>query len=205
MASTHPSTSMGEHPRSDEIKKAITRSLHLVTPWLGEVYRAANPKRANKANLLDGIGAQKTGGRWNRIGSPPTVYFSLQPEVAIKEMLAANRRAGLRDSVSLPCVLTAVAVNLQTVLDLRDARIKTLLNVRTNQMRSEDWRLRQDRGTESLTQAIGRLAREASIEALLVPSSPVANGTNLVVFRECVTHPEDALAIVNEDKLPPSP
>jgi hypothetical protein len=45
-----------------------------------------------------------------------------------------------------------------------------------------DWESEQEAGNEALTQAIGRLAFEEELEALIVPSSRVVGGKNLVLF-----------------------
>jgi hypothetical protein len=71
-------------------------------------------------------------------------------------------------------------------------------------MLEEPWWLLQDQGREALTQAVGRLARDAGLVGLIVPSAARARGANVVVFPDRLV-PADRLAIVNADRLPPPP
>lgn len=46
----------------------------------------------------------------------------------------------------------------------------------------EDWRALQNRGSESISQAVGRAAYKVGLEGLLVPSLAAPGGGNLVAF-----------------------
>ena len=69
-------------------------------------------------------------------------------------------------------------------------------------MLSEPWREEQNIGREALTQAIGRLAYDLDIQALLVPSAARRSGSNLIVFPANCDLPRSWLRIVNRDELP---
>jgi hypothetical protein len=56
-----------------------------------------------------------------------------------------------------------------------------------------------------LTQAIGRLAYNAELEGLLVPSAARKGGVNLIVFPANVEPPGSWIKIVNKGQLPPLP
>ena len=66
---------------------------------------------------------------------------------------------------------------------------------------SGDWQDTQDKGQEALTQAIGRLAREAGFQGVQFPSAVKEGGSNVVLFRDRV--PGDRLQIIRKEKLPP--
>jgi hypothetical protein len=72
-------------------------------------------------------------------------------------------------------------------------------------MLAEPWRQRQKEGREALTQAIGRLAYEANLEGILVPSAACATGSNLVLFPANFDPPKSWLRIINKEDLPRPP
>ena len=98
------------------------------------------------------------------------------------ESLAQHRHYGIPDADALPRILLAIDARLGACVDLTDGRARRTLRVSRRRMRNEPWRRKQNAGREALTQAIGRAAFEAGLEALLVPSAAVAGGSNLLVF-----------------------
>jgi hypothetical protein len=60
-----------------------------------------------------------------------------------------------------------------------------------------------DKGREALTQAIGRIAFEAGLEALFVPSAQARKGKNLVVVLDNLQK-TSSLTIQNVGKLLPA-
>lgn len=78
---------------------------------------------------------------------------------------------------------TFVALNLTFVrlLDLTNEDVRRRVKV-SEQMLSEDWRKQNDAGQESLTQSLGRAAREEGLEAILVPSAADPSGKNIAWF-----------------------
>lgn len=63
-----------------------------------------------------------------------------------------------------------------------------------------DWQEAQDKNSEGITQAIGRLAWESKIEAIFVPSARLKNEKNLVIFPGLVKKPS-FMKIINRKQL----
>jgi RES domain-containing protein len=96
--------------------------------------------------------------------------------------------------------LVACRADLQRILDLGDRRVRRLLGASLKQLTDEPWRAVQHGGQEALTQAIGRLAREAGFHGLLAPSAARPKAMNLVLFPERVAAGQ--LAVVHPEKFP---
>lgn len=71
-------------------------------------------------------------------------------------------------------------MKLTKVLDLTDPDIRLAIGVTESDLKME-WDEVQRAGGEAHTQSIGRLAREAGFEAIIVPSAR-HSGANLVVL-----------------------
>ncbi len=190
------------HPESARLSRAIARCVPLSRGFSGIVYRAASVRRANATDLVAGMGAPVTGGRWTSPALCRAVYASLDETTALDESRQQNVRQGVQPWMALPLVLTALEVDLAHVLDLTDGPVRKRLEVSRNRMRLEPWFTIQNQGQEALTQAIGRLARQQGFVALLVPSVVRASAANIVIFPDRFKAP-DRLAIVNPDRLPP--
>jgi hypothetical protein len=96
--------------------------------------------------------------------------------------------------------LAACYVQVSRVLDLSDAAVRRLLSVKAQQLKTEPWRAEQHAGREALTQAIGRVAREAYFQGLLTMSARRQLGRNLTLFRERVTHAE--VQVIHPESFP---
>lgn len=158
---------------------------------------------ATEQELLSGVGSQTHGGRW----SPPgfrAVYGCLDAETSFSESLAHSRYFGIPVEESLPVATAAVRVSLQQVVNLREAKIRRELGVSLKRMLDEDWRKEQEQGREALTQAIGRAAYEARLEAILVPSSARKTASNIVVFPQNLDQ-SSILQPINPQRLPHTP
>jgi RES domain-containing protein len=151
--------------------------------------------------LLTGVGALHAGGRWHPIGAFEAVYASLDPETAMAESLASFRRFGWADRDAMPKTINAVVANLHRVLDLTDGRLRQRLGVSESRILQERWWERAAQAEEALTQAIGRVAWELSLEGLLVPSAARRRGKGIVYFPSRKL-PESTLEIVHADQLP---
>jgi RES domain-containing protein len=165
------------------------------------VYRFAAPRWATARELLTGAGALQAGGRWHPIGLCRAVYASLDPETALAESLAHFRRFQLAIRDAMPRTLNAVAVQLHQVLDLTDGRIRQRLGLSWDRILSERWWEREAEDEEALTQALGRVAWEAALEGLLVPSAARKDGVGLVYFPDH-KHPASTLEILHAEELP---
>jgi filamentous hemagglutinin len=188
------------HPESDLLFTAIDRCLVHAIPWRGELFRFTDMTWANLHDLATGRGAFLAGGRWNPKNGFAALYLSTRPETALAEALAQRRYQNVPDSEATPLVLTAFQVVLQQILDLTAVHIRNILQVTAEQLKAP-WRRTQNQGREALTQAIGRLTREAGFEGLLVPSAPLSGGTNLITFpkRELIG---SSVEVVNPERFP---
>jgi RES domain-containing protein len=176
---------MPEHPRTAELRDAMQICLPLAVTWSGTIFRYTNVRYANRTDLLSGAGSRRCGQRWNPPGIFNCVYGSLEPHTATAEALQMSTAFGIPPSKMRPRVFVAIDLQLQAVLDLREPRILATLAVTEKQLVSIDWLSAQDAGEEPLTQAIGRIAWEAKLEGLLVPSARVVGAGNLVLFPGC--------------------
>jgi RES domain-containing protein len=196
---------MAQHPDSDKLARALERCLGLAGQWTGELYRSASPRYANKDDIITGAGSRTAGARWNPPGSFSTVYASLDVETALAEALAHFRHYGLRISKAMPRVLVSLEVKLRRVFDLTDGGVRRALGVSEKRFLVEPWREEQRRGREALTQAVGRLAYDADLEGLLVPSAARKGGVNLIIFPANLDPPKSWLRIINKGELPRRP
>jgi hypothetical protein len=119
------------------------------------------------------------------------------------EALAHFRRFGFPLRSAMPRVFAALKVKLNRMLDLRLGTVRTILKVSGARLSAEEWWEMQKRGREALTQAIGRLAWEARIEGLLVPSAARRGGSNLIAFPANFDPPSSWVKILNPAELPP--
>lgn len=116
---------------------------------------------------MDTEGSQLYGGRYNPKGAFGALYFGQGRDICLAEVRKATAGRALG-----PFVLASVAVDLQRVLDLTDQAVLHRLDLPPEDLVGPDW---------APTQELGRLARQAGFEGLLVPSA-AAPGTNLVLF-----------------------
>jgi RES domain-containing protein len=193
---------MKKHRESDRLQKAFAKCLAHLSQWKGELFRSASPRYANKGDIITGVGSKIAGARWNPPGAFHTVYGSLDVEAAVAEALAHFRHFALPVSKAMPRVIVALEAKLQRVLDITKGATRRVLGVSTERMLEEPWREEQKKGREALTQAIGRLAFEASFEELLVPSAARRGGVNLIIFPANLDSPISWLRILNKDELP---
>jgi RES domain-containing protein len=169
--------------------------------WAGTVYRATGPEYANRRDLLSGEGTKCFGGRWTPPTSFATVHASLDVKTALAESLGTQQQYGVSVAARLPLTLVAISVRLQRLIDLTDDHVLGELNLTRQNLLRCRWRESMDKRREALTQAVGRIAFEAGLEGLLVPSAQVRKSKNLVVFPENL-HKHSYLKIQNLDKLP---
>ena len=185
------------HKDSARLKTRLQKLLPQAIAWSGVGYRSASTKYANSTDITTGIGSMKSGGRWNPLGSFPTVYLSRELETAFKESFAHLSYFGFEPHMALPRTFAAVQLKLHRILDLTDPNILKSLKVSRRSLVKQDWRKIQDADGEALTQAIGRLAYELGYEGILAPSAPARGGTNLVYF------PSSLLATSRTEVLKP--
>ena len=156
------------------VKPLTAHARHVIGVW----YRCVETSYAHE--IVSGEGARLHGGRWNPRDSFCTVYLSDRPETALEEYLARARRMKWPDHKSMPMVMAGVEVSASQVLDLRISDVATVLEPFL-QAEPQHWRAIQA-GGESVSQSIGRAARECRLQGLLAESQQVEDGLNLVLF-----------------------
>ncbi|MBX3397698.1 MAG: RES family NAD+ phosphorylase [Gemmataceae bacterium] len=185
------------------VEQLIARLERLLPVGFGSVtYRSSTPKYATEADLLTGEGSRRTGGRWNPKGIA-AVYTSLTPETAMAETLAHNRYNALPIEDTMPRVFVAIAVNLESVVDLRDGAVRRRLQVSETKVLTVDWRAELYAGREPITQRLGRAVHATGREGLIVPSAADPDGYNLVVFPDHVL-PTSTVTLLHADRLGPA-
>lgn len=169
------------HARSAELAAAMARAAALAATWEGEFYRSCKVRYARSADLVSGAGSLRWGGRWSGPGVARVVYGSTTPEAAVAESLAGLRRAGIEPARAAPFVIAAVRARF-AALDLTAGKVLDALGLTAEALAADRWWQAQDRGVESLTQALGRATFEAGLGGLRVASRAVPGAVNLVVF-----------------------
>lgn len=180
------------HPEFDRILEAMKACQGVA--WGGIGYRSVVPRYATSPELIDGVGSQRFGARWNTKGEFRVVYASLDEMTAMLESTSYNRHYGIPVHQAFPRVFAAIEFRLGPVLMLNDTGVQSRLGLTAAQLVREPWRELQDRGQEVLTQAVGRAAWTLRFEGLMVPSSENPVGLNVVVFNDFV--PFDRMKIL---------
>ena len=174
-------TSPPNHP---DWPRSLSTAAALAQPWAGDAFRFGSFDYLQPDEIVSGIGSALHGARWNAAGSPPTLYASLSRPVASAECDATAAYYGLAHLTRSPLVAVTLQVSLQAVLDLSTPKKQRAAGLDLGAALAEDWRKAVALGQEAATQALGRAAREAGLEGLLVPSVQMPDGVNLVCFRE---------------------
>ena len=152
----------------------------------GLLYRALNPIYAREP--LSGAGAEKYGGRFNRIGRP-ALYTSLHPDTALRE---ANQVGTLQ-----PTTLVAYDADIAPLLDGRDPKALTPFGLEPADLNDPAWRDRMLRREAVPTQELAEAAIGDGYAGILVPSfarGARPDAINLVLWRW-----DGALRLVDDD------
>ncbi len=177
--------------------KAIKASRITVT-----AYRSTTPGYANVDDLITGEGSRLHGSRWNPPGIA-AVYASFTPATAMEESLAHFRYYGIPFHAAMPRVFVAIKAQLSKVLDLTEGVNRQRLQIAESRLLGCDWRKDMAGGSDALSQRVGRAAKAAGVEAVVVRSAEYKNGRNLVVFPENLRK-SSQLTILDPGKLSPS-
>ncbi len=115
------------------------------------------------ANPLDTSGTRLSGGRYNPRWEFEALYGSWSRELCLRD------RDGDREDARAH--VAALDVQLEQVLDLSNPFVRMSFLLREEDLTGDEW---------ELTGRIGRVARDAGFEALLVPTNH--GGRSIVVF-----------------------
>jgi RES domain-containing protein len=136
-----------------------------------------------RGQALSAEGCELYGGRYNPKGAFGAPYCGQTPAVCSAEVRRAT--AG---RMATRFVLVSVNVERRRILDFTDQAILERLGLRSEDLARLDW---------TLTQELGRLARQAGFEALLVPSA-AGPGSNLVLFLDRLGPASSVLLVAAE-------
>jgi RES domain-containing protein len=195
-------TPMKSHPEAERLEALFRTLTPKARPVQQTFFRVVAIEYANSRDLLSGEGTRRFGGRWTPPESFETTHASFDPQTALAESLGIQHAYGIPDADRLPLALVAVDCRLQAVLDLTDRVTLGELALTRRRLLRCRWRASMERGREALTQAVGRVAHAAGLEALVVSSAVRRKGKNLIVFPGRLRR-GSSLAIRNVDKLPP--
>lgn len=187
----------------EELFERIAACLSSPAKLRASAFRSAGVKYANEGDMISGSGASYNGGRWN----PPgilAVYASLDPVTAVKESYQEFLKFGFAPASIQPRVMAGIELNVSTLLDLTNSSIRRKIGFTYTELVTEDWHTILSEGDESWTQAIGRGAKIAGFEGLLVPSARNRRGENVVIFPENLTSKSVCKLMATKD-LPPHP
>lgn len=129
-------------------------------------------------------GALKHGGRYNPRREFGALYLSKSLDACRAEM---QRRPGVR----VRYWHARIRVRVAKALDLTDPSTRDKLGIAKEDLVSDDW---------TFTQDLGKAARRAGFDALVVPSA-VGDHQNLVVFRDLLADDETA----ETERVEPAP
>ena len=166
-------------------------------------FRSTGVKYANEGDMISGNGASYNGGRWNPRGIL-AIYASLDPVTAVKESFQEFLKYGFSTASIKPRVMAGLELNVSAILDLTNPSIRKTIGFTYTELISEDWHAIQSEGEEAWTQAIGRGAKTAGFEGLLVPSARNRRGVNVVIFPDNL-RPKSTCKLMSSKDLPPHP
>ena len=122
---------------------------------------------------LSGAGAERHGGRWNRVGQP-TLYFSADHATAVAEF---------HQDVVRPGTLAAYDLHGEAIIDLTDAAVRQLLGIADTDLTANWETIVALRRGEPPGWRIADRVIAGGAHGALVPSAVHAGGTNLVLWR----------------------
>lgn len=121
------------------------------------------------------------GGRYNKANTFEAFYIASSPDTTLYELrVIAPKRPPQRTK---PLITFTIDVDLQATVDLTNAANVNALALAPADLLVE-WKAILIAGNVPITHDIGQAARDADVEALIVPSARKLGATNLVIFRD---------------------
>ena len=180
----------------------MQEAARLAAPFSGVCFRNVAQRFATRRDVPSAQGSVLSGGRYNFRATYPVLYLSCDIHTCVEEATKSFTQAGASVAQALPRTIIGVEVHLARVLDLTDLSVLRLLGITRLRLIRTDWVTSQDiDGREAVTQKIGRLARDAGLEAVLAPSAALPRtGKNLCVFTDQLL-PISLLRAINVRRL----
>jgi RES domain-containing protein len=183
----------------------LGRKIHnvsnLAVGFDGTCFRNVPQQYATQQEIISSQGSLENGGRFNFRQKFGILYLSCDPHTCLEETIHAAIDAGFSGVARrFPRTIVGVKVRLSKVLDLTEHRIRRKIGITKAILTETDWeQIQEVDRQEAITQAIGRFAKEAGFEAILVPSS-VWSGKNLNIFPDNLLASSE-VSVVNAQKL----
>jgi len=186
------------HPRYAELVYRLGTIVPKPHAWQSITFRSVELEHATPKEIISGEGSLRHGGRWNAPETFPVIYSSTRPGTAVEEAFRLAADYELSPDDLKPRITCGIASDLARVIDLTRSALPTWLKLA--EWMFEDFSGINRSGFETLCQAFGRAARNSGISALLCPSVRVAEGINLVVFRDRLRKAE-MVQLLGEEEL----
>ena len=183
----------------EHLEERIHKAVDLAIGFEGACFRAVSQRFASQRDIISSEGSKKYGGRFNFKGTFEVLYLSCDAHTCIEEVTRATEAAKFNVAESLPRTIVGIKLKLSRILDLTNSKVRRAIGIRKSVLIEKDWEQTQGVNVEAITQSIGRFAKEAGFEAILVPSA-VWKGVNLDIFRDNQL-PSPQLSVVNLDSL----
>lgn len=153
------------------LQQRIPQTLKLAVEFKGVVFRNSPQRYATEQGVISTAGSRMVGGRYNVPHEFGVLYLSCDVHTCTEELEFAARNEGAKVEEKLPRTFTGIKVELEKVLDLTDAGVRRKLGITKKVLVETNWLKENSEGKEATTQVIGRVAKGAGFEALLVPSA----------------------------------
>jgi len=148
----------------------------------GRAVRLVDEEWSSCDDVVSGVGAYLSGGRYNAPKSFCAVYLTENAQVGLAEVaypLSAGGSFDLNGAARLTVV--PVSFKLLRVLDLCDYRVRIALGTDRDEI-LQDFGLYEARGVLAPTQTLGKVAYRMGWSAIKYPSKHEPAVCNLVVF-----------------------
>lgn len=184
-----------------ELSGKMRDALQWAAPFSGVCFRNVTVEFANTRDFLSAKGSFGAGRRFNYKRSFEVLYLSCDLHTCLEETTLSLQRDGFEVAATLPRIVIGIEVSLRRVLNLTNSVIRRRLGVTRQMLIDPNWaKIQNIDQQEAFTQQLGRLARDAGFEGLLVPSA-VSRGKNLDVFPDRLL-PGSSLRLINRRQLP---
>ena len=169
----------------------------------GMCYRAVWREFADQNCIIQAVGSFIAGGRYNIEAHFGVLYLSCDPKTSIEESVQSIYASPTEMAGNLPRMVVGLKVELSKVLKLTRESVLMPTKLRKIDLVDPHW-ASKGLGTdkEAITQTVGKAAKTAGFEAILVPSAR-RDGCNLNIFLDNLL-PTSKISLINVDLLCPT-